>query len=483
VAYCRYHPCEHAGWHCLACQRSLCASCVPNQGLVSAPCPNCQTYLKFTGKASETVPFWQCLSDFFAYPLAPAPLVLITICTLLPALAGDGWTGLFIALFLTCAQTKYMYSVIEATANGELTPPSLGVAFSGGGLLLVLQQICILFAIVGLVFLAATWFGGGWAWVVMVISLTVLPASIMILATEHEISQALDVTRLAGFIRALGWPYFVMYGYILLLLLGMGAAQAFVMEHFRPALAYTFTGFVASYFLLIIFFMMGYVLLQYQHLLGGALMDDSPLGLAEKAVLTDKQAYTEIDIALKEGNFELAITALLSLFKRKPHDTHILNRLFRLLLATRKWEMLDKKSAPVLALLLETGRLKEIRQLLRGLYQQRPEFEVRDAQLSLRLAQSLYHAGEYRLLLRILKNFGERFHESDYEADVLELSARTLANGLQNPEKAAQYLRYLQKQFPHKPLAQNVPVLLESLQNIGRIPERRAEFTQPSATK
>ena len=476
MPYCRYHPIEQAGWHCLGCKRYFCDTCVPDQGVASAMCPVCHSYLKFTGKATETLPFWQRISDFFVYPFAPAPIFLLIICTILPALAGDGWLGLFVAVFLMCAQTKYMYSVIESTSVGELSPPSLSVAFSGGGLVLVFQQLLIVLAIIGIVFLASSWFGDGWAWIAMVVALLVLPASVMILATEHQISQALDLTRLIGFIRALGWPYFVMYGYILLLLLGMGAAQAFVMEHFRPALAFTITGFVASYFLLVIFFMMGYVLFQYQHLLGGVLVETTFMSPADKAVLTDKQAQAEIDIALKEGRYELAITSLLDLFKRKPHDKIALNRLFKLLLETQKWELLDKKSRPVLQLLLETGRIKEIRQMLRGLYKQRSGFEVRDPELALHLSQSLYHAGEYRLLLRILRDFGNRFENAEQEPEVLELSARALANGLHNAEKARIYLRYLQKQFPNQPIARSVPAQLASLERTGRIPERRAKF-------
>jgi hypothetical protein len=475
--YCRYHPPDHAGWHCSRCHSHFCDTCVPDKGVASATCPVCHSFLSYTGQASEVTPFWQCLSDFFAYPFATAPLFLIAICTLFPALAGDGLVGLIVAVFLMCAQTKYMYTVVENTAMGELNPPALGTAFTGGGLMLVIQQVFILLAIVGVVFLTSVWLGEGWALLVMGMLFLVLPASVMILATEHEVSQALDISRLIGFIQALGWPYFVMYGYILLLLLGMGAAQSFVMEHLRPGFALTITGFITSYFFLVIFSMMGYVLYQYQHRLGGALVNDYSGNLAEKSALTEKHTLVEIDIALKEGNYDLAITSLTGLFNHKPHDKLTLNRLFRLLLETQHWEHLDKRSRPMLALLLETGRIKEIRQMLRGLYKQRPQFEVRDPELAWHLAQSLYHAGEYRLLLRILKDFGSRFKNAEQEPEVLALSARALANGLHNCPKAKVYLQYLKKQFPLHPLAGKVPEQLEQLEKSGRLAEPKVTFS------
>jgi len=475
-AYCGYHPCEHAGWHCMGCQRHFCDTCVPDQGVASAVCPTCRAYLKFTGAAAEVTPFWQCLSDFFAYPFSAAPFILILICTFLPAFAGDGFTGLFVAIFLLCAQTKYMYSVIESTASGELSPPSLVEAFGASGLILVAQQVIIILAIVGLVFLASVWLGDGWAILVMGLLLLVLPAIIMILAVEHRVSQALDFSNLTSFIVALGWPYFVMYGYILLLLLGMGAAQSFVIEHFQAPFSYTVTGFVTSYFFLVICFLMGYVLFQYQHRLGGAMITDTLISPADKAALSEKQAQVEVDIALKEGRYDLAIDSLTHQFSRRPNDKITLSRLFKLLMETGKWEMLDKKSRPMLTLLLETGSIKEIRLMLRGLYKQRPQFEVRDPELALNLAKSLYHAGEYRLLLRILKDFGIRFKESPLEPEVLEISARALANGLHKVDKAKLYLQYLHKQFPSHVLAAAVPEQLQHLEETGQLQEQRVRF-------
>ncbi len=474
--YCRYHPLEHAGWHCLGCHRHLCNHCVAADAGAHAHCPVCQAVLRYTGSAADIEPFWQRLSDFFAYPVAKAPLALVSICTIVPAIAGDGLLGLIVGVFLLCAQTKYMYSIIETTQQGKMAPPTLSSAFSGGGLSLVLQQVVIFFVFFGLVFVAGIWLGQGAALLVLAFICLLFPACVMILATERRVSEAIDPNRLIGVIQGLGWPYFVMFGYLVLLLLGMGAVLSFVTDHFGAVLARTVTGFVTSYFFLVIFHMLGYLLFQYQHRLDSVITAADTGRPLERHVKEDKKFQIEIDIALKEGQYDVAIEALIVQFNRKPHDKLILDRLFKLLMLTQKWDLLDKKSRPVLALLLEAGRIREIRQMLRGLYKQRPEFEVRDPQLAFHLAQSLYHVGEYRLLLRILKDFGNRFKNATQEPEVLELSARTLANGLHNGSKAKMYLQYLAKEFPAHSLADKVPESLQSLEKSGRIPEPIAKF-------
>ncbi|WP_246840996.1 B-box zinc finger protein [Hahella sp. CCB-MM4] len=477
-SYCQYHPLEPSEWYCKNCQVHFCEHCVAMPpGSYNAQCPVCHQNLGHSGSTAKVPPFWQCLSDFFAYPISRDPIVLIAICTLLPAIFNQGFLALIILIVLVCAQTKYMYLVIEQSARGDLKPPTLKEAFMGGGLMLVIQQTLIFIIFGGLVFAANMWLGSGIAMLLLILILIGLPASIMLLATEHEITQALDPSRILGVVGAIGWPYFVMCGYLILLMLGLGAVQEFVVTRFNPSLAYTITGFTSSYFMLVIFCMMGYVLYQYQPRLGGAIHSSQhEVHKPDLAQKNEKQSLIEIDIALKDGRYDLAIESLTNLFSRKPYDKVTLDRLFKLLMLTGRWDVLDKKSLPVLKLLVETGRIREIRQMLRGLYSKREKFEVRDPEAAYHIAQSLYHAGDYRLLLRVLQGYGQRFKDAPHQAEVIMLSARALANGLHNGPKAKQYLMYLAKNFSQDDLAAQVPELLEHLKKDGRLPDPKVSF-------
>ncbi len=476
-SYCHYHPLQPSLWYCSNCQKPLCGDCVAAKPQsFNAQCPVCQHSLRHSGSANHVTPFWQCLSDFFAYPIAKDPIVLVAICTLLPAFLNQGIIALIVGIVLLCAQTKYMYQVIENTSHGELKPPALSKAFSGGGMVLIFQQTLIFIILGGLLYAANIWLGTILYTIVLLFIIIALPASVMLLATEHEISQAIDPGRLMGVMLAIGWPYLVMCGYLVLLMLGFGAVKDFVDVHLNPSLASTLTGFTSSYFLMVIFYMMGYVLYQYQPRLGGAIQVNEQMPSTEQLSRNDKQTQIEIDIALKDGKYDLAIESLLGLFSRKPHDKVTLDRLFRLLLLTERWDLLDKKSLPVLKLLIETGRIREIRQMLRGLYGKRKTFEVRDPDAAYHVAQSLYHANDYRLLLRVLQKYGERFKDAPHQAEVLLLSARALANGLHNGDKAKQYLLFLAKNFSADPIAAQVPEYLEHLGKTGRLPDPKVKF-------
>ncbi len=58
-----------------------------------------------------------------------------------------------------------------------------------------------------------------------------LPASIMVLAMERSVGAAVNPMNLAVLISRIGTPYFLLYGYLILLTL-LGAAQDFAVNHF-----------------------------------------------------------------------------------------------------------------------------------------------------------------------------------------------------------------------------------------------------------
>lgn len=95
-----------------------------------------------------------------------------------------------------------------------------------------------------------------------------LPASIMVLAMEQSVAAALHPLNLTALISRIGSPYFLLYGYLILLILASGAAQDFALSHFPAWLAMALAGFLNSTFTLILFHMLGYLLLQYRDELG-----------------------------------------------------------------------------------------------------------------------------------------------------------------------------------------------------------------------
>jgi hypothetical protein len=261
---CHYHPGEPAKWHCGECLTHYCTGCMPDadtrkrHGL----CPQCGRAMRYLGAATEVVPFWNRLSAFFRYPFHLDPLIVIAVCTFVPVVLSANIVGLIVTLLLLLALFKYTYAVIRRTADGHMTPPPVATAFSGGGFNIVMLQLLVFFLMGGVVFSAALIGGPLLAMLVLAFVVLALPASIMVLAMEHSVGAAINPMNLAVLISRIGWPYFLLYGYLILLTLASGAAQEFAVNHFEPHIAQPLAGFLNSTFTLILFNMLGYIIFQ-----------------------------------------------------------------------------------------------------------------------------------------------------------------------------------------------------------------------------
>lgn len=170
--------------------------------------------MRYLGDGREVVPFWNRIPAFFQYPLHRAPLLVMSLCTLIPALLTPGWLSGVIILILVLALFKYTYSVINHTAEGRLEPPGLGEAFSGSGFDVAVQQLLVFAILVSLVLAAAHLGGGLLAFLALAFVVLTLPASILVLAMDRQILSAVNPFSLTGIVARIGWPYFVLYGHV-----------------------------------------------------------------------------------------------------------------------------------------------------------------------------------------------------------------------------------------------------------------------------
>src|SRR5690554_3970810 len=176
-----------------------------------ALCPHCSKAIRYLGATSEVVPFWNRIGAFFRYPFYSDPLIVITICTLVPIISPANLIGLIIALVLAVALVKYTYAVINHTAEGHLKPPTVSVAFTVGGFNIVILQLLV-FILMGGLIAAAAMIGGP---ILMLLALAfvilAMPASIMVLAMERSVTAAVNPITLAVLISRIGTPYFLQY--------------------------------------------------------------------------------------------------------------------------------------------------------------------------------------------------------------------------------------------------------------------------------
>lgn len=461
---CHYHPGDPAKWHCGECQVHYCTRCMPDADTRQrkALCPRCSKAMRYLGAATEVVPFWNRIGSFFRYPFHSDPLIVIAICTLVPIIAPANLIGVLIWLLLALALFKYTYAVINHTAEGHLKPPSVSVAFTGSGFNIVILQLLVFILMGGLVGAAAMLGGPLLMMLALAFVVLALPASIMVLAMERSVGAAVNPMNLAVLISRIGSPYFLLYGYLILLTLASGVAQDFALNHFPFWLSQPLSGFLNSTFTLILFNMLGYLLFQYQEELGFASDiqgETSGVDMHQRDRSTRFDA--DIDMNLKDGNYDRVQSMLKEALKRNRDDDLRIGQLYQLLVARNDATKLYQYHPRILGWLADRNDGEDIASVLGLLEQAEPGFKLDDPELAVRCARCLYHRGQFKQVLRLLQDFHKRFPDSEELAPAYLLVAQALANGLNQWEKATAFLTFIQKRCANHPLHEQVPVFLD----------------------
>lgn len=476
---CHYHPGDPAKWHCSECQMHYCTRCMPDADTRQrrALCPQCSKAMRYLGAATEVVPFWNRIGAFFRYPFHSDPLMVIAICTLVPIVAPANLIGIVIWVLLALALFKYTYAVINHTAEGHLKPPPVSVAFSGSGFSIVLLQFLVFVLMGGLV--ASAGMLGGPLLMMLALAFVVLalPASIMVLAMERSVGAAVNPMNLAMLISRIGSPYFLLYAYLILLTLASGAAQDFAVNHFPFWVSQPLAGFLNSTFTLILFHMLGYLLFQYQEELGFA--SDLQDGVEQQdSQHRDRSTRfdADIDMNLKDGNYDRVQSMLKEALKRERDNSQRLGQLHQLLTARKDVSELYRYHPRLLAWLADRNDGDSIAALLDTLQTAEPQFRLDDPELAVRCARALYHRGQYKPALRLLQDFHKRFPDSDQLAQAYLLVAQSLANGLNQWEKATAFLTFIQKRCGNDPLHKQIGTYLEQAEKREPLKGPKASF-------
>ena len=476
---CHYHPGDPAKWHCGECQLHYCSRCMPDADTRQrrALCPGCSKAMRYLGAATEVVPFWQRIGAFFQYPFHTDPLIVIAICTLVPIVAPANLIGLIIWVALALALFKYTYAVINRTAEGHLKPPPVAEAFTGSGFSIVILQFLVFVLMGGLIGAAAMIGGPILAMLALAFVVLALPASIMVLAMERSVGAAVNPMNLAVLISRIGTPYFLLYGYLILLTLASGAAQDFAVSHAPLWVAQPLAGFLNSTFTLILFHMLGYLLFQYQEELGFASDIQDAESLADNHQRDRSSRFdADLDMNLKDGNYDRVQSMLKDALKKDRDDPRRLGQLYHLLAARNDTAELYRHHPRLMAWLAQRNDGDGLNGLMEALQTVEPNFQLEDPDLVIECATSLYHRGHFKSALRLLQDFHKRFPNNEQLAPAYLLAAQVLANGLQQWEKASAFLAFIQKRCQTHPLHSQIDTWLEQARNREPLKGPKASF-------
>lgn len=387
----------------------------------------------------QATPFWRRMPQFFRFPAYRGPLVRNVVLSLafagalaLPSRAAAALVAAFASVYLA----QYGFVVIERVAQGYLDPgrfpPSSAASWRP------LKLAAIMLAALATIALVRQMTGDGVLTLVADAAVALLfPASVMTLAVTNRLRQAIDPRRVFALARRIGWPYLVLF--LFLLLLVGGSQQAF--ELVAPVLGRSTwllalaSSFVGNYFFFIICALMGYVLYQYSAVLGLPVLGPGDTDAADAAAAGTSTRELALGRCLVAGDVRGAIALLDAAIADDPGNLSLHERRLRLLLivgdTARALACLER----YLELLVAEEPARALR-VAREALQRDATWRPESAALVVGLAQVALAAGQSELALELMRDFEAR-HAGDASTPVIaSLRARASASAAADEEKS-----------------------------------------------
>jgi hypothetical protein len=467
-AHCHYHSAQPATWHCTSCPRDYGDCCVPlnaDDHELVAVCPLCRSKLNFLGAANSAQPFWLRISSFFLYALQGGPLAFAALLALASVFMPNSKL-LWLALFSVA--TKYLHSVIEASSQALQQAPSLQSAFVGEGFSLFFKQLAVFIIAAATLWLVADFDSPALYWAVSTLIMLVLPASIIRLALEKELAAALSPELIGQVIKAMGWRYLILWGFLFILWQSPSYVTYMLAEGLPRVVLVPIASAIFAYFAVVMCAMMGYVVFQYQGALGYVIADETQQNHFPAAEYQRRKALAEAEIRLKEGQSAQALELLTVALERSPDDLTLNERFHQLLYGLHDRERCLRHLEHYLPLVARRNPALAVTALLNA-RQLQADFLPVDALLCEQLAGALLSRHKTREGLSLLRNLHQRFPDYPHIPRAYLLAARGFAEGLGQLEPAQQLLGFIRARYPASPLLAEVASLETLINKLAQV--------------
>jgi len=321
--FCDSHPTRKAHWHCSSCNAQFCPECVVQRESESYGrrktlhfCAKCNQEVDWVGVENLIEPFWSRMPRIFAYPISAASLILMAVLALATMIfSGPGLFSTLMKGAMWLIVIKYSFESLKATSSGNLKAPPVNSQTISEDFGQVFKQFGIYIAI----FVAFLWISakvGPLIGIVFLLgALFFVPAMIILLVTSGSLINALNPVMFVGLTFRIGWAYLLMYFFLFLL----GSAPAYLFQFlikFLPGeLHLLLYGFAESFYTIVSYHLMGYVILQYHDRIGYQVnfedfKDPNTEDYKPREVDPDEDVLREVVPLIQEGKLDEAISII-----------------------------------------------------------------------------------------------------------------------------------------------------------------------------
>ena len=448
VSYCRHHPATLSRWHCNSCELSFCDACIYAPKAHANPgCLHCAEPLEFQPSSGDVVPFWARLNDFFTYPFQAGPIALLGLSIALSVVLSSGLLGILAAVFITLLQIKYGFNVIAMMSEGEFQAPSLPATITESNYNIVFKQFAVVVVMFIVTARVGATFGSLLAVPLAVLCFLVLPMSMIVLATERSLRAALNPVTLVTSVYRIGWPYLLVYLYLLMMFSCSLTFFQMTYEFVGPGAARVITSASGYYFALVMYSLMGYMAYQYRHKL--------PFGAPALELADAPDAAGEdprIHVSLQQGEYARAMDLLASSWNEHPNPSPMIEKYVKIARFAGAWEHVRKRLTSLLAGLLKAEQTQSMPPLLRDLFAAQPEFDIDNTSLALQVADAVRERGDSKLAVRLLQNQHKITRDPELQRESIGKLADILEVDLDRADIAAKY-RAMREKIRIRPAA------------------------------
>lgn len=405
-------------------------------------------------------PFWQQLPRVFSYPAHGDALVKIAAFSLATGIVkGAAFLGSIISLIawamLWLAFLAYCFGVLERTARGHLNPAHVYINERTGPDRRPLKQLAIfvVFILLGI--------GAGLLWgelamqVALLAASLVIPASIMVLAMEESLRAALNPAKLLATIAGIGLPYLALCAFLFLLMQSseyLAVALGLVLPWW---LATTLADMVTMYFMVSMYYLMGYALYQNHEAIGLDVQVDTAMAaraVAKKPGEPDLLG-PQTQGLIGEGKFAEAAGRIENRLRREWENNKLQDQYHKLLLLAGDASAIGKHVNEYVPKLVREKRAARAVEVFEAAKKKVPELAIADSTLVLPLATQASELRRDATALELLKGFDRRFPGHADIPGVYMLAARILLERQNQYAMAQKIFNGIVQKFPQHPLA------------------------------
>lgn len=412
------------------------------------------------------VPFWERLPEISRYPLRSGPLTTLLIYAVLAVLLSKLMFGGILRLLVMIGFFKYAFECLRASANGEEEAPEFGMKLddSVGVDQLKLQSLC------GLLLLLAIWQGGFAAGIAVLAILSIAqPGANMSLAIDQNFWHAINPLTWLAILGRIPGPYLAVTGLIFVFSASQETATGWLAELMPGFIAEIIVQCGVCYTMLATFHLMGWVIWQYQEVLGYE--PERRLVLKSVRDDPDQALIDQSEVFARDGRLEEARDYLADAIRRQGGTSGVHERFRKLLIALGDVAGLAAHGQQYISVLLAQDKDKQALDLLRECQSGNPRFQPAQPEESSRLARKAAALGLNDVALRLLAGFHQQWPKSKEVPGNLLFAARLLSEKLGQDDKAIAVLGMLKQKFPEHPLMAEADQLLATIGQV-RTPSR-----------